>query len=89
MATHTRMVNYTVEGTGIFPFDMLRYDSAWPQHETDSGLIEASTRRSGGLLRVHLTGLRKPTDRRWESFGWKVDPHSVKDSYLEWRSRTR
>lgn len=68
-----RMVEFVVEGTGDFPFDMLRYDSCWPRTEVDSGNIERSF-RARGMTRweVRLKGLRMPTEARWESFGWKV-----------------
>lgn len=69
------LCEFTVEGRGSFPIDMLRYDSCWPAREgTDSFGIEASLRpRSGRDKRkVTLVGLREPTVGRWESFGWKV-----------------
>jgi hypothetical protein len=91
MTTHTKMVHFTVEGHGLFPFDMLRYDHAWPKAETDSGIIERTTRRGESNMHsvVELTALAHPTIARWESFGWKVRPDTIQDAYQEWRSRTR
>lgn len=69
------LCEFTVEGRGSFPIDMLRYDSCWPAREgSDSFEIEASFRpRSGtGKRKVRLVGTREPTIGRWESFGWKV-----------------
>lgn len=40
-ATHTCTI-IVVEGSGDFPIDMLRYDSAAPLSEADSGIISRS-----------------------------------------------
>lgn len=63
---------FTVEGRGEFPFDMLRYDQAWPHSEfNDSpqlrGGIEAPLRQ----VTLRCDG-NPPTVGRWQSFGWKV-----------------
>lgn len=66
---------FTVEGTGLFPFDMLRYDSCWPEHESDSAVIDGTVRRgsSNGAVSVMLLSKNpSPTYERWLSFGWKV-----------------
>lgn len=66
---------FVVEGRGSFPIDMLRYDSCWPTSEIDAGLVARSFERRQGVRRVEtisITGMRAPTDGRWESFGWKV-----------------
>jgi hypothetical protein len=75
-------VEYEVEGTLPFPVDMLRYDGAFPEWETDSRKIESSIRmEEDGPVRVRLVAYadkdtaethRAPNKRRWESFGWKV-----------------
>lgn len=63
---------FTVEGDGLFPFDMLRYDHCWPKSEAHD-----STALGGGhdreLRRVVLvTGsAAAPTPNRWKSFGWR------------------
>lgn len=69
-----KLHQFTVEGSGTFPYDMLRYDRCWPSTEAhDSGL--PYTPPHGGSLdkkRITLTGLGEPTQGRWESFGWRV-----------------
>lgn len=60
---------------GRFPFDMLRYDGAFPSTQTDSAAIESSTFPGSGELRpVELiaTFNGSPNDARWRSFGWHV-----------------
>jgi hypothetical protein len=67
--------DFVVEGRTSFPIDMLRYDRCWPRTELDAGEVERSFRRVEGVRGVRvvsLSGLRAPTDGRWESFGWKV-----------------
>lgn len=60
MSQHYR---YLVQGRGEFPMDMLRYDEARPFH----GLSEREETRV-----VTVIGRRRPTNARWESFGWRV-----------------
>ena len=64
---------FTVEGLPPFPWDMLRYDCAWPDTEADSSEIEASVSH-GDKRRVTLAsaGPRAPCAPRWESFRWRV-----------------
>lgn len=65
-------VKFTVEGSGPFPLDMLRYDCAFPNSEMDSNAAE---RMDGGLRTVDLimrSSRDKPTFGRWASFGWTV-----------------
>lgn len=59
-----------VEGSGDFPFDMLRYDSCVPLDEQDARAIERSERRRIVLARraVNDDG---GTPGRWASFGWR------------------
>ena len=69
---------FTVEGSGEFPFDMLRYDTCWPEHETDTPMMGRGW--SGRAKRsVRMIGLRTPTVGRWLSFGWVVKDGSVQD----------
>lgn len=75
---------FTVEGQGPFPIDMLRYDQCWPKSEgEDTGVIEQSIRSrpprqapQGGWPPYRVTletdSESAPTYGRWESFGWKV-----------------
>ncbi len=69
-----RRVRFTVEGAGVFPFDMLRYDSCWPESESrDSYELdryhEGNPRRQVTLLSDEY---HAPTVGRWESFLWRV-----------------
>lgn len=60
-------IEFTVEGSGPFPIDMLRYDLCWPAKEAHSYHLLITDDR-----RIVLKGLKLPTTRRWESFGWRV-----------------
>jgi hypothetical protein len=67
---------FTVEGSGSFPIDMLRYDACWPQSERyDTPAIqqdpfsEPKKRRRVVLVTDNPSA---PTVGRWESFTWKV-----------------
>ena len=75
------MIRHTliVEGSGHFPFDMLRYDSCFPNSQTDVNNLDTVPRGSDlqRQRRVELThnDTRKrwtPTTGRWESFSWRV-----------------
>lgn len=64
---------FTVEGRGEFPFDMLRYDMCWPKSESrDSVALSVRGNWNKELRRITLVGLREPTTDRWKSFGWNV-----------------
>lgn len=71
---------FTVEGSGRFPIDMLRYDSCYPASQADVSAITNDGGPGQARLeprRVELahTDTRKrwtPTSGRWESFGWRV-----------------
>jgi len=59
---------FVVEGNGPFPWDMLRYDGAYPSRERDTATMLCShERRTVGLCSGH-----PPTVKRWRSFGWLV-----------------
>jgi hypothetical protein len=58
---------FKVSGRGPFPFDMLRYDEAWPVETMDALKLAAFDRRE-----ITLLANREPTVARWESFGWLV-----------------
>lgn len=67
------LFTFTVEGSGVFPYDMLRYDNCWPYSEgQDSPLLDAYYAK--GLRRVVLETCAEsaPTVGRWESFTWCV-----------------
>lgn len=80
MAKFTRR-QFIVEGSGIFPFDMLRYDHCWPKREAEDspGLAVGMYGESAGIRRVTLLtdSHTAPTLRRWESFTWRVVDGSV------------
>jgi hypothetical protein len=63
-------IEFTVEGSGTFPFDMLRYDICWPASEPDSYRLDNG--RMTNKRHVKLKGLKPPTFARWTSFGWTV-----------------
>ncbi len=69
---------YSVEGVGDFPLDMLRHDRAYPADEESvtaimAGLPWAAARkRSRELLVVRLVSERAPTPERWRSYGWSL-----------------
>lgn len=72
-------IEYTVEGQGYFPVDMLRYDRSWPHRQADVGLIDIpeAGRVHHGMRQVDLcmcgqTSKDGPTEARWQSFGWRV-----------------
>ena len=66
-------IEFTVEGSNLFPVDMLRYDLCRPATEHDSNMIELTFRvNTSSPYRITLKGLKTPTDARWSSFGWKV-----------------
>lgn len=69
---------YIVVGGGLFPFDMLRYDRAWPASEGDSAQIDRVMPGAFTSREIAIRGLSLPTAARWSSFGWEVKATSVK-----------
>lgn len=65
---------FTVEGSGTFPHDMLRYDWCVPASEHDSAVMgdHDSARRRVELTRLANDKKSEPTRGRWASFGWRV-----------------
>lgn len=68
---------FTVEGVGAFPYDMLRYDYAWPVSEHDDVpklAVDWSSNNGLKKRRVRLMSreANTPTVDRWRSFGWAV-----------------
>jgi hypothetical protein len=57
----------TVEVSGTFPYDMLRYDNCVPATETDSGKMGRRDLRQVTLRRFCST--KTPASPRWASFG--------------------
>lgn len=67
--------NLVVEGSGQFPFDMLRYDHCWPINEgQDSPELakDWGAERRQVALRMASPNDHGPTIGRWDSFGWRV-----------------
>lgn len=60
---------FAVEGKGEFPFDMLRYDRAWPRRSED--VHRLGTRQTAQRI-VRMASHTEPTEGRWNSFGWAV-----------------
>lgn len=79
---HT-LTTFTVVGRGAFPFDMLRYDACWPYASPDAGAIHYDNLTHEGIREIRRVTLAThgrgvPTLGRWSSFGWSVDPNSIK-----------
>jgi len=69
MGKRRQVAHYTVEGSGEFPIDMLRYDCSSPDREADSRAIMQEGKRRVNLVTYVEFG---PTDERWLSFNWRV-----------------
>ena len=69
-----RPTEFTVEGVGRFPVDMLRYEQAYPASEADAGQADFHDdqlpRRRRVRVCAHYAGA--PSRERWQSFNWKV-----------------
>jgi hypothetical protein len=73
-----RKTTIEVEGSGLFPFDMLRYDNCVVRDPT---LIEGRELRKIILTRFSLEGT-PATDGRWSSFGWYVRLDSARGDII-------
>ena len=62
----------TIQGSGEFPVDMLRYDQATSLTGLDSQTIEESDIFAKGTWTVRVTSSRPSTHLRYASFGCKV-----------------
>jgi len=78
---------FTVEGHGHFPVDMLRRDQCWPAREgVDTqhvapvffGKDDFKATRRVTLHRHVYNKNAIPNAGRWASFGWLVDANSVR-----------
>lgn len=81
-----RSFQFIVEGTGQFPFDMLRYDACWPKAGDDALKMEALhyPQARGSFRQITLrhdssNRMWSPTVGRWLSFTWRVVENSVKE----------
>lgn len=72
---------YYVTGSGVFPFDMLRHDCAWPAHGEDAAKLEwermNTDDRSRGQRSIKLYSNCEPTVTRWSSFLWSVGTEAL------------
>ena len=61
---------FVVHGFGPFPFDMLRYDAAFPAD--DNAVTEIAYQRAWDekAKPIRLRSQFPPTIARWRSFGW-------------------
>lgn len=67
------LYEYYVTGDGQFPFDMLRYDSAWPADSESAYKTGLSFHEAyAGRRSIKLRSYRHPTVARWSSFSWSV-----------------
>ena len=70
-----QITDFTVTGTFHFPWDMLRYDQAWPRDGEAASVLEAFARgehfkrADPAVVRMRCHG--DPTPDRWASFNWK------------------
>ena len=74
MARQPQALRFIVEGTGEFPFDMLRYDQCWPAGEVDASQMMEHNNHGLVKRKVVLETFNKhaPTSGRWASFLWRV-----------------
>ena len=78
LKTHERpakIYDYFVSGRGSFPYDMLRYDAAWPATSEDAARMGVSIADREAYRKVRSVRLRsyhEPTIDRWSSFVWSV-----------------
>ncbi len=62
-----------VKGMGEFPYDMLRYDSCFPDSSDDAAKLNGRYDEVRTItLRRRSASIIPATAGRWESFCWKV-----------------
>jgi hypothetical protein len=75
-------LRFTVEGTGTFPLDMLRYDCCWPVSQQDVAAMDYVPGQRPATRKVDLVmcaiTTNGPACERWSSFGWSVVPESLR-----------
>jgi len=64
---------YTVQGRGDFPWDMLRYDRAYPLTDPSPSQYETDPKAWTTARTVQIEG-QDCTPDRWASFLWTVVP---------------
>lgn len=81
-----------VEGSGTFPLDMLRYDSAFPADESQSHKLEGHRheRRAVALCRRGVSPTLHPNSlARWKSHGWEVTLQTPDRGFVLSRAEAR
>lgn len=76
----TELRVFTVEGTGEFPFDMLRYDMCWPYRGEDAAQMSGHTAQKRRRVVVQHFDTHPITEARWRSFNWQVIGEGVHES---------
>lgn len=71
--THKWLHHATVRGSGIFPVDMLRYDSCYPASQEDASKLLDDDYREIRISRTSELKGSTFTVARWQSFGWQCD----------------
>ena len=69
----TNKITYTVQGRGDFPWDMLRYDRAYPLTDPSPSQYETDPKAWTTARTVQIEG-QDCTPDRWASFLWTVVP---------------
>jgi len=73
-----KLKTFVVEGTGQFPYDMLRYVPCWPAGENDSVALAGDSYRwpsttPARRITLETFSAAEIVPRRWTCFGdWKV-----------------
>jgi hypothetical protein len=68
---------YYVSGRGVFPFDMLRYDSCWPVTSEDARKMDWGHMGGHSQRSVKMRSHSEPTIDRWLSFLWSVGTEKI------------
>jgi len=75
--------HFTVSGSGVFAFDMLRYDECFPNSQDAVSVLDPPDdlekyNRARTIELVHIDSRKDwyPTVQRWASFTWRVVPGS-------------
>ena len=76
----TTKTPFIVRGRGPLPFDMLRYDQAWPASEHDAHRCDTLDNDRRAITLVTANASLTPNAARWSSFGWEVV--AVGDSHV-------
>jgi hypothetical protein len=74
---------YFVTGSGVFPFDMMRYDHCWPATGEDAAKLEwerMGSERSRKLRSIKMHSYNEPTIDRWSSFTWSVGTEKLENT---------